>query len=615
MAMMNLDVFSQQLLRFYDTCLSEHGDTARGAGWPNETDRGRRFRIGCEIIAQFGGGDSVTVCDLGCGTGELYGHIVRNGLDNISYTGVDLSSAALQYATEKFPAANFLQLDVLQCSDELLQAINCDFIFANGLFTVKNSASHATMFRFMTATLERVWPKARRGIIFNVMSKVVDWEREDLFHVSYDELAEYLHRLAGRFIGFRADYGLYELMAYAVKPGAASRQAVCRPIPPQAAWIPVFRPALPTAERLAPFLAIIDQTRQYSNYGGLVGRFAKRLSETLGLGADGVRPAVSGTLALLGAILASAGRASPDRPLALCPAHTFVATANAAEMAGYQPYFVDVDVNSWLFEPAMARNHPALDRVGLVLAVAPYGQGVEQAAWAAFSRDTGIPVVIDGAATFERLAAFPGELVGQVPVALSLHATKTFSTGEGGAVVCADRGLLDRATAALNFGFNGERISSMPGTNGKMSEYHAAVGLAALEAWPETQAAFDKAAYTYRRQAEAAGCGDRVVTAPRIASCYTLYHARDAVEAAAVENALHAARIEYRHWYGPGLHLEPAFRSAPRDELPNTEQLGRCLIGLPMAPDLSTQEIFRIVAALDAGLRGISGHDEEGNNG
>jgi hypothetical protein len=52
---------------------------------------------------------------------------------------------------------------------------------------------------------------------FNVMSKAVDWERDDLFHVSMDRLATLLHGLAGRRIVFRADYGLYEYTAYAYR--------------------------------------------------------------------------------------------------------------------------------------------------------------------------------------------------------------------------------------------------------------------------------------------------------------------------------------------------------------------------------------------------------------
>jgi len=74
-------------------------------------------------------------------------------------------------------------------------------------------------------------------------------------------------------------------------------------------------------------------------------------------------------------------------------------------------------------------------------------------------------------------------LLGSVPVVLSLHATKAFGVGEGGAVVCCDRAKLRAAHAALNFSFAGIRETSGPGFNGKMSEYHAAIGLAELDGW------------------------------------------------------------------------------------------------------------------------------------
>ncbi|WP_027183765.1 class I SAM-dependent methyltransferase [Desulfovibrio inopinatus] len=213
---------SKELVSFYDSYLKVYGDTALGAAWPSETDRTLRFRIGCELILQFSGGNDVTVCDLGCGTGEFYSYILQESIPGISYIGVDASDKALRYARQKFSDVRFLHLDPLNCLENELKSINCDFVFANGLFTVKNTANYAIMWMFMTTILEKIWPRVRRGIIFNVMSKIVDWERDDLFHVSYDELARYLHGLAGRFIGFRADYGLYEFMAYAIKPEAST---------------------------------------------------------------------------------------------------------------------------------------------------------------------------------------------------------------------------------------------------------------------------------------------------------------------------------------------------------------------------------------------------------
>lgn len=597
---------SRTLLEYYDGHLALHGDTARGAAWPDEQGRTVRFTVGLEIISQASRGRPITLVDFGCGTGELYRHIRDRGLDHIAYIGVDRSESALAMARTKFPGVPFYALDVLTCPDSALSILSCDYVFANGLFNVKHTLDHDAMWQYMTATLDVLWSKARGGIVFNVMSKIVDWERDDLFHVSYDDLARFLTGLAGRSIGFRADYGLYELMAYALKQnvglGGVSDGTATELRSESDEQIPVNRPKLPVAERLLPFLSIVDRNRWYSNAGTLAKLLTKRLSNFVGAGPDCLRLASSGTSALHGAILATAGRAHPARPLALCAAYTFVATAAAAEQAGYQPYLVDVDPASWALEPAMLRNHPMLDKTGIVLVTAPYGRPVRQAPWQEFSQATGIPVIIDAAAAFDRIVELPAEFVGNVPVVVSFHATKAFGTAEGGAALSTDVEFLDCFHATLNFGFLGSRESRLPSTNGKMSEYHAAVGLAELDGWGTKAAGFSRVAETYRRLSERCGLAGRIVAAPEIGSCYALFESDSAEEVAAVERMLRDARIGCRFWYGLGLHREPYLSRAPRDSLPNTEHVAGRLIGLPVAPDLSDVDIGRVVNAIASGV-------------
>lgn len=108
-------------------------------------------------------------------------------------------------------------MDLARLEPADIEALSCDVLIANGLFTVRREMDQEAMWTFMTDLLRKVWPVVRRGVVFNVMSPIVDWEREDLFHVSYDRMAAFLHDLAGRNIGFRADYGLYEYMAYAAR--------------------------------------------------------------------------------------------------------------------------------------------------------------------------------------------------------------------------------------------------------------------------------------------------------------------------------------------------------------------------------------------------------------
>ena len=73
------------------------------------------------------------------------------------------------------------------------------------------------MFDFMTNTLKTLWSKANKGIAFNVMSKLVEWERDDLFHVSMDEIGLFLKNNLSKNFVIRNDYKLYEYTIYVYK--------------------------------------------------------------------------------------------------------------------------------------------------------------------------------------------------------------------------------------------------------------------------------------------------------------------------------------------------------------------------------------------------------------
>jgi dTDP-4-amino-4,6-dideoxygalactose transaminase len=369
----------------------------------------------------------------------------------------------------------------------------------------------------------------------------------------------------------------------------------------------VYRASLPRAERLLPYLATIDTNRWYTNRGELVSTLEARLGDLLGAGSAKVITAASGTAAIEAAILATAGRATPERPLALLPAYTFVATASAVERCGYVPYLLDVDPDTWALAADRLLGHPVLNRAGVVVPVAPYGRAVAQAGWIEFEARANVPVVIDAAAGFEALAADPERLTGTIPVALSFQATKAFSSGEGGAVVWSDFEGLTRVVQSLNFGMLWKRVSTSSGTNGKMSEYHAAVGLASLDEWDEKCRVIRTVAEAYAFAARAHGLAERLVVAPDIASNYALLDAGSPSAANDVVAALGAENIESRWWYGHGLHYEPYLRDAERDLLPQTDRIAPSVVGLPIYCDIGLGDIERtIVTASHVLARGQS---------
>ena len=368
------------------------------------------------------------------------------------------------------------------------------------------------------------------------------------------------------------------------------------------ARIPVYRPKLPCVEKLIPYLREIDKNRWYSNRGKFVQAMERRIEAMLGTGC-GVIVTASGWAALKAAIFASAGPATPARPFAMMPSYTFAATAAAAETCGYKPYFLDVDEADWMISPQMLFDHPALSRTGVVIPVAAYGRSVAQKDWRQFRQATAVPVVIDAAAAFEAIVEDPFGLTGEVPVALSFQATKSLSTGEGGAVIWNDADGLMAVTRTINFGFLGTRESQSPSFNGKMSEFHAAVGHASLDAWEDTVVAWRTTCAAYSGCADTKGFADQLILYPTIASCYALFRANSEAEAASVTQALAGRGIEHRYWYGDGLHTHKHFAAAERDPLPQTVRVAQRLVGLPTAIDLSHETMKRIVAAICEGCR------------
>lgn len=361
-----------------------------------------------------------------------------------------------------------------------------------------------------------------------------------------------------------------------------------------APFLPVCRPALPDAAALVPWLARIDAARHYTNRGPLVRALETRLAGVLGLAPHALRTASTGTSAIEIAILAAAGPARAERPLALIPSYTFAATALAAERAGYRPIFCDVDPETWGMDFAAAARHPEIDRIGLFLPVASFGRLPDLAGAETLFAETGIPVVYDAAASFEAQMDHPGHVSKVVPVTLSFHATKTYSTAEGGAVLWDDPAGAEALTRAANFGFNFSRRSESAGTNAKLSEIHAAVGHAMLDSFAQRRA--DYAATVAHWAEVAAALPGGMVMPPDLASVYILWDAPDEATHLAATAALTAARIDSRRWYETGLHRMPHF--ADGQVLPVTERLGTRLLGLPMAHDLPRAEMERVVRVI-----------------
>lgn len=206
----------------YKEKFAKYGDTPQGYDWENYNDMQTRYKTMFELVSldknkNYFKGDSIL--DFGCGAGGFY-HYLDSFTNGLKYVGIDINEQAIITAREKYPEGSFGLLDIHSSEGE--EAFNnpkiCnesyDYIVCNGTFTVKGKLTHDQMSEFMCSTLEKLWKKTNKGIAFNLMSKNVDWERDDLYHVSMDQIVQWLTDNLSRNIVVRSDYKLYEYTIY-----------------------------------------------------------------------------------------------------------------------------------------------------------------------------------------------------------------------------------------------------------------------------------------------------------------------------------------------------------------------------------------------------------------
>ena len=199
------------IVSHYEACLERHGDTHLGVDWPKKEDAQTRYRVMMEIMRRENLERTVRLLDFGCGASHLYEYIVAHGIQHIAYSGLDLSERFIRLSKSKFPTNDYYRIDLL---DNGAAISTFDYIVMNGVFTEKGALAFDEMFSYFKRLIKKVFAKAEIGVAFNVMSRHVDWEREDLFHLPFDLLATFLNQELTRNFVIRNDYGLYEYTTY-----------------------------------------------------------------------------------------------------------------------------------------------------------------------------------------------------------------------------------------------------------------------------------------------------------------------------------------------------------------------------------------------------------------
>ncbi len=356
----------------------------------------------------------------------------------------------------------------------------------------------------------------------------------------------------------------------------------------------VGRPNIGDRRRLQERLTEMLDRRWLTNNGPFVRELEERLAAYLG---------VKHCIAMCNATVALeiTARALGLRGEVIVPSFTFIATAHALQWQEITPVFGDVKPGTHNLDPAQVERLITPRTTG-ILGVHVWGIPCDIEALTALATRRGLALMFDAAHAFG--CSYQGRMLGSFGQAevFSFHATKFFNTFEGGAVATNDDALAEKIRLMHNFGFEKLDTVIYIGTNGKMNEASAAMGLTNLESLEEFVAA-NRANYLAYQAGLADLPGVKFITyaqAERQNYQYIVLEI-DARQAGLSRDRLvallHAENVRARRYFYPACHRMEPYRSYfPHAGLllPETERLADAVMTLPTGTAVTPADVARI---------------------
>ena len=358
----------------------------------------------------------------------------------------------------------------------------------------------------------------------------------------------------------------------------------------------VGRPTLGNRARLLERINEILDRRWFTNNGPCVNELERRIEQLLGV--THCIATCNGTVALELAI-----RACGLKGEVIVPAFTFVATAHALQWQGIRPVFCDIDERSFTLDPRAVEQAITPQTTGII-GVHLFGRPCDVDGLSAVARSHDLTLLFDAAHAFG--GSHRGRPIGTFGRAevFSFHATKFVSTFEGGAVVTDDGELAAKIRLMKNFGFAGYDKVVYVGTNGKMSEISAAMGLTSLEGLHEFVDANrrNRAAY---RDGLAAVSGLQIVDGGEGGNeQYAIVEVDPksfGMSRDDLQRLLWAENVLARRYFHPGCHRMEPYRSLVPPErwhLPVTERVAARVLSLPTGAAVTVDDIRQVCRLL-----------------
>lgn len=210
----------QKQAAYYEDLLAKHGENYKALDWNSTESQKLRYKILKEIFLYSKKASNLSMLDVGCGFGDLYGYFKAEGLLNrhrISYTGYDISSRLIEVAKKRYPGAKFEVKDILK--DRYVPKF--DYVFCSGIFNIRTTEK-AEHLDFVKEMIFRFFDLAACGVGINFLSEgalpkseVEDINEGRYYYFKPEEIVNFCRFVCGRFI-VRHDYhpGDFSLFLY-----------------------------------------------------------------------------------------------------------------------------------------------------------------------------------------------------------------------------------------------------------------------------------------------------------------------------------------------------------------------------------------------------------------
>lgn len=346
--------------------------------------------------------------------------------------------------------------------------------------------------------------------------------------------------------------------------------------------IPVSRPHLPSRQNLERYLNRVYETHWLSNRGPLHAELTTRLATFLDVNPDNLVLVANGTLALQIAI-----KSLELEGQIITSPFSFVASTSAAVWQGLEPKFCDIDEKTWNLSTSQAQKLDTTSANAL-LPVHVFGQACNTDAIDQFARSRNLQVIYDASHCFGVKYQNRSILEFGNISTLSFHATKLFHTVEGGAIYTNDTHLAKKIRRMSQFGTNDQGVIVDVGINAKLSEVHAAMGLAVLDEMDEILAERETIWKTYDAMISSCFGRQKRDNATEGNHSYFPILCDDEATLEKLQHKLKDKGVDTRRYFYPSLINLPYLGDT--QHCPISESISRRVLCLPLYTGLRQQE-------------------------